>query len=315
MEMVPNFNLQVDLFVTNPSNGVSGPVPAPFNSQSPYDDLVPPTPRFAKGRMSRTSSMESLDSNFSTSSLVDLNYADPNATPQTNELGHEEHILDFTNFDGEDDTRAPGEAQLSTRLRKEGRLRRAKSRKAAGAAQAKSQLNQRATEPSHTPSPSDYSVTLHPPRMSGLGASHPSLDTFSFPRTSTERGPPSGQLSPHPQRGSALPPGSSLYGDQPWNQPPASFKDRERWSSARFSSAESTYSHDGNMDRRSLGGAESVRALLNDEDVSYIQINDEEADDLNVISELARTGRPKLDRILADEVERSRGAVAVACGF
>ena len=31
------------------------------------------------------------------------------------------------------------------------------------------------------------------------------------------------------------------------------------------------------------------------------------------ISEMARPGKPRLDRILADEVERSRGAIAVAC--
>jgi hypothetical protein len=42
-------------------------------------------------------------------------------------------------------------------------------------------------------------------------------------------------------------------------------------------------------------------------------ISEEEVLDMNVVAEHTRPGKPKLDRILADEVERSQGPVMVAC--
>ncbi|KAF8843639.1 hypothetical protein BDN67DRAFT_1025275 [Paxillus ammoniavirescens] len=43
------------------------------------------------------------------------------------------------------------------------------------------------------------------------------------------------------------------------------------------------------------------------------EIDDQEATDVNVVSEKARPGKPKLDKVIADEVEASKGAVVVAC--
>jgi hypothetical protein len=39
----------------------------------------------------------------------------------------------------------------------------------------------------------------------------------------------------------------------------------------------------------------------------------DQTDDLNIVAEVARPGKPKMDRILHDEVEGSQGSVAVAC--
>ena len=44
-------------------------------------------------------------------------------------LGHETHVLDYTNFDGDNDEPLPGENQLSRKLKKESKLRRAKTRR------------------------------------------------------------------------------------------------------------------------------------------------------------------------------------------
>ena len=44
-----------------------------------------------------------------------------------------------------------------------------------------------------------------------------------------------------------------------------------------------------------------------------MHIDPQEVFDLQIVSEWARPGKPKLGRILQDEVEASKGRVAVAC--
>jgi hypothetical protein len=65
--------------------------------------------------------------------------------------------------------------------------------------------------------------------------------------------------------------------------------------------------------------AASVRALLPEvgkgahgEEVSLV-MDQRELHDVGVVSEYARPGKPKLDRILADEVQHSDGSIIVAC--
>ena len=55
------------------------------------------------------------------------------------------------------------------------------------------------------------------------------------------------------------------------------------------------------------GEVESVREQLR------LNLDEREAEDVGVMAEHARPGKPKFDRILADEVERAKGAIAVAC--
>lgn len=99
-----------------------------------YDDepLTPPTRPFAQeARHSRASgSQGSFSSGLeSTYSSVDLSYYFNDATPYTEGeasdrdredwLGHEEHMLDYTNFDGDNDTALPGENRISLRVRRQ----------------------------------------------------------------------------------------------------------------------------------------------------------------------------------------------------
>jgi hypothetical protein len=44
-----------------------------------------------------------------------------------------------------------------------------------------------------------------------------------------------------------------------------------------------------------------------------LELEDNELDDVHFVSECARPGKPKIDRILADEVEKSSGSVIVGC--
>ena len=57
------------------------------------------------------------------------------------------------------------------------------------------------------------------------------------------------------------------------------------------------------------GDVESVREQLR------LDLDDQEVEDVGVVAEHARPGKPRLERILADEVERAKGAVAVACEY
>ena len=55
------------------------------------------------------------------------------------------------------------------------------------------------------------------------------------------------------------------------------------------------------------GEVENVREQLR------LNLDEQEAEDVGIVAEHARPGKPKLERILADEVERAKGALAVAC--
>ena len=46
-----------------------------------------------------------------------------------------------------------------------------------------------------------------------------------------------------------------------------------------------------------------------------LDLDEGELADIGVVAERARPGKPRLDRILADEVERSKGAVVVGCEY
>ncbi|KAG8978895.1 hypothetical protein FRB90_008269, partial [Tulasnella sp. 427] len=135
IEMMPNPNvLQVEIFVTNFNDKVGQDLHSVYSfgdhSGTNMDDpLAPPVPRFAReGKLERrmsVSSEDSSDSNMSTTSSAELNYAGGGrggGSSKSVEDSEEGHVLDLTNFDGDDDTYAPGEKNLSLKLRKEGKL-------------------------------------------------------------------------------------------------------------------------------------------------------------------------------------------------
>ena len=103
--MIPAPELQVDIFVTNVKYA---PKPAPDLQRVPSDNasLAPPAPQFArhgtpKGRPSSTASVDS-DYESDAESFVDLSYYTGEFSEQDGELGHQEHVLDLTNFEGDD---------------------------------------------------------------------------------------------------------------------------------------------------------------------------------------------------------------------
>lgn len=356
MELVPSSALQVDIFVTNPTevkNNRNSVLTLTDVGPGGRDEFAPPSAQFM--RRPRSGSASSIESGNSAgysaaNSTVDLSYLQQNSGEGSahggdyylaGELGHEGHILDYTNFDGEVDTRAPGEAKISKKLQKEGKIRRARSRKVTMAQGAKAGLEARSKHGTHGSGPAVHPIIEIP------GERDPFRANASPPR---ETALPQGAYSPMAKRMS-----------QQWS-PPTSFDPKfavsaadqyrqngnetflspvdgqKRWSatsgvyrtaSPAFKSTDE-FRHSvasiGDLARGATPspgpGNESIHRLMHERpesrqsetgDEPRLEISDQELEDISFVSEMARPGKPKIERILADEVGRSRGAVAVAC--
>jgi hypothetical protein len=330
--MVPPSILEVSIFVSNyriakPETQGSGSVPAPMSrSQDESGMLLPPTPYFAReGRRKQQGSTDDdvSESDVSTASLVDLSYSlPPNVTEDAEDLGHEQHILDLTNFDGDNDAKIPGEAQLSYRVRKEGKLRRARTRKLQAMAAKQQQdggirplpqlpgaiLEESTSRPGSPPGGATY-VTSSPfaddDRHQRTGSDEATMPLIHSPTpTAHERPKPTHYLSEPARVGGGSRPGTPV-GSRP-SSPTRSFSEQPGGRHMRSLSEDAM---PGRHSRpASLYGdyASSVHGL-------QIEIEDREADDLNIVSEMARPGKPKFEAILAEEVERARGSIAVGC--
>lgn len=358
LELVPSGALQVDIFVSNTEVAKNNRNSVLTDGLNGNDELLPPSARFM--RRDRAGSNSSADSfvsgNSGANSMVDLSYLQQPMNSSdglsgdlyhSNELGHEGHVLDYTNFDGEVDTKAPGEAKINKRLHKEGKIRRAKSRRSAAASNAKNELESRVRQGSH----------------GAAGSIPPPLDLSAQDRVFPRASPRPEGVSPGPHHG--LPSGAS----PPATHPPTSFDGRYATSAADqyrapaptaepylspIDAAQRRWSqmsgggpvnlrapspgfqnYDGNrLSVASIadmyrgysptpGGGDSIRGLVPDrpgssasgplEGEPRLDIDDQELEDIQVVAEMARPGKPRIDRILADEAGRARGAVAVAC--
>ena len=115
MDLVGPSELQIDIFVTNvrPEANPNHPASPSRISFAPLPnrtaELEPPRPGFA--RPESRASFSSDESAEPEDSDLDLSYYTDMVQDQ-GELGHEEHVLDLTNWEGDDDTHLPGEAQF-----------------------------------------------------------------------------------------------------------------------------------------------------------------------------------------------------------
>jgi len=188
----------------------------------------------------------SLGSNFTTNS--DLESQVTEIVDMYGGLGFEEHVLDLTNFDGEDDTRMPGESQLNQRLRTEGKIRREKTR------QERESLRLQIPRGSSPHSHDQLSPIYEPYSPNTPHSSDPLRPAY----------PPKSPISPIISPLSPLPSGLP----------------------------------------HSPSGLEQK-----------FDMDEVEAEDMPIIAERARPGRPKIDAIIAEEARRSQGPLVVACEF
>lgn len=186
-------------------------------------------------------------------------------------------VTDMILFDGEDERPTFEDEEMSRNVKKEGKVRRGLSRKKKNAQQ-----------------PQSLQTTSQ--RLQNQG------NTLANMVDEGEMSADERPLSPPAAAGR-----SHAY-------PPAPSTPRQG----------STYSF-GDGDKESFmasGAATPTRAkrfsaadlpLLNDDEVGHFDMSDQDKEDLSVIAELARSGRPDLSGILDAEIERSQGNVVVGC--
>lgn len=95
----------------------------------------------------------------------------------------------------------------------------------------------------------------------------------------------------------------SQYGAEPSPTADSSFEHHQRSDSASL--RELLSASEAHLPNRRDGGVGALDYLFN--------LSAQEREDMGYIAALARPGRPRLDKILSSEVERSTGAIAVAC--
>ncbi|KAL5532743.1 hypothetical protein ACEPAF_4517 [Sanghuangporus sanghuang] len=377
LQIVPTDALELNIFVTNhrpPQElGISPTSAFPSASTEGQDDLTddghlkPPAPRFFAGRpggspnnnrkssTSPLASEESLAADASVDSIVDSYFEGHDGRGVeygTSELGHETHLLDYTNFDGDDDTPMPGEHRLSRRIIKESKTRRALSRKRDSAIRAKKELEERVKAGGYFGQPKSpdeeqdayggivngnnnnisnrSSMHSTAPLLSGDGAqgvspiSMHSLSPIDHYPNSRAQFPPSAftsfgasanelssSSSSSNRRDRGLSVGSTMSSSTlkspntstPSLTPSGGGPPNIRWAPTPALTPTST------SDTLSPWSGSSASGALG----SGLAIDPQEAFDLQIVSEWARPGKPKLGKILADEVECAKGRVAVAC--
>ncbi|KAF4608493.1 hypothetical protein EYR40_000838 [Pleurotus pulmonarius] len=275
--------LDVDIFVTNPTTSLP---------KEPHilGDIELPNIVFGAasegghhtdetGRK-RRDSVVSVESDYHQDDYIDpdpeiTTYGDEGSAESGNGALCEIYTLYLTNFEGDQDIRLPGEAALNKSIRKSGKMRRAKSR------MAKKEGDGELLKP--MPSTSK-SVIKQSQVSSPGGLLSPTWRTASQTVESTEYHP----LSSRPT--------------SPRHPPPP----RSQQPSPSTSPSTSPSPSPSNLFN---GDAEAPPGAL------QIVVDTREMHDISVVSEHARLGKPKLGRILADEVQTARGAVIVAtCG-
>jgi hypothetical protein len=294
LDMVPAPYLQVSIFVSSfqgKPETMSGTGSMATMSTDGMGHLLPPAPRY-KRHGSDMSDDEGSGSD-SNSSSVDLSYMRGGSTMNvtgTESLGHEEHILDLTNFDGDNDARIPGEAELSYRVRKEGKVRRAATRRSVAARRSQGPVRTpMAGLPEESPRSSHGMMGGDAMGMNVYPASD-SEDEMPYTMSPTGRTPPGGKAGYFPETRRAA--SGPTPGEQQRSPSPAM--------------SDFTPGHGKGMSMSSFDDTSSVKGLR-------VEIEDKEAEDLSIISEMARPGKPKFEKIVAEEVEIAKGSIAVGC--
>ncbi|KAH9079544.1 hypothetical protein EDB83DRAFT_2503959 [Lactarius deliciosus] len=296
--LVPRESLQLDLFVTNFNPSVPLGYNDIGNSTSPGDLDSITLPSVSEGHGVSFDEDGFIDDQVP-DDFVDLSYYTGEYN-ETGELGHEEHRLDLTNFDGEHDDRMPGETSLNRTLKKEGTIRRALTRKARARRRGKPSLEEKPVLDSRRPPDSpmfnaETNYLLDSPVHPLRNSPGPSADTSAKRRSYLK--PASLSLPSVPTT-----PWSPSLGD--WDTP--SPRDRLMdgsldWDRKRVSSTFSQMSS-------------SLQPLVREAPKGVeLEVGDQEMRDVSIMTEFARPGRPKIDSILKDEAGRTSGRVVVAC--
>lgn len=263
----------------------------------------PPRPQFARGH-GRGESIDSSTSDLSQTVAYERDYSnrvestgDPSSSAiQADGTLADLSITDMVLFEGEEDLPiSAADEEISKTVKKEGKLRRALSRK-----------KSRGTTTNIKGSKHGPSLSM-PRRSSRLALDADTSDD--------ERGNPIRSLSPRraqePQTDRSY--NSSGHQYPPTNDSPMPSSNRLSWSRSEFDDTHSISGGSGYSMPR--GKRHSTAGLLGNDEGGALDMNDQDREDLNIIAELARGGRPDLDSIFDQEIERSQGRIVVGCRF
>ncbi|KAL4067986.1 hypothetical protein V8B97DRAFT_1866638 [Scleroderma yunnanense] len=330
MSMVSLSSLKVDIYVTNfkpiPANLPALPSPSLSPSRvhfaitpTVHDELAPPHPNFARSGTAhlRSNSSDSVDSHDSYESDVDFGYywgehSDDLVAEDLN-LAHETNILGLTNFHDEEDIILPAEKNLSLKVKTEGKLRRLQARR-----------DDKTTSPRRD-SESGLATTLLRSQPDASRAIRRSiLSTHSADRL-IPVSPLSECRSITSETDSAVSPVQRFGDTSLWSRPLSGLStlaDHPTVSlvtPAALPTAKGRVSQGLNIHcggKSEAGGSRHTlpqimtHGLL---DSPGFEIDEQEANDVDVVSEHVRPGKPKLQKMITDEIERSAGSVVVAC--
>lgn len=212
------------------------------------------------------------------------------------QLGADEAVLDYVLFDGEEEDTPASEQAWSRQLQAKGKARRANSRRTRVASK------------------------LTPKRFRGDEArrsitSLDSLDSAPMPPLPSQSGVEKALTDQDPHASDAFLP-TPAAADLPastYPPPPAAIP-RPSPSPRPLRNAPSFASAMGGAPSPSLRSSPSSMILGQEAD-SQLDLNDTELLDLDILSELARSGYPDLGGIMDDEQEQSEGRLLVACAY
>ncbi|BGP08319.1 hypothetical protein JCM10049v2_004166 [Rhodotorula toruloides] len=328
MEMCDPSQLQIDLFVTHdapkpPSQRPSAPPYSSYGDASGFtstDELAPPTAPFARearssspaGRPSFTSDLSDYSDGEGTPSRKSSSAGLPQAGQLPEEYGDQvDSVTDLVLFDGEEDYRTAGDERVSAQLKKEGKLRRALSRRGQGRsirrpgdAPQQPRPAMLSAEPSFEALPLDHRDEPKSHSAYSSPYDYPGVAAASFGDLS--------QMSraPLPRDGSFD--WSSTYDDATLGDN-ASTRHLVK-SAARPGLASNRTSHADLASEASLAYLPSTQVpRAGGNDGFFLDVTDAEQADIEAVVELAKTGYPRLKQLLDEEVQRSAGKTIVAC--
>ena len=304
--LVPTESLQLDLFVTNFNPPVSHSLrPSDGGSVMPSDtpdtsfSLATPASIEVKGVALDQDDL--IEAQMPDDDYVDLSYYMGDYT-MNGELGHEEHPLDLTNFDGDNDDRVRGESTLNRALRKEGTIRRALTRKKKESRRTKRPSGPKLDSKGLPDLPTLPEEAGQPELSLPIGPIYPLEDPA----------PPSGD-APERHRAALKPLRLSVQPVfPPVSRVPSSIElDNSGYGGGYMEGSQ----HLKRMSTISLISQASSRQALMREAVEepQLELGEQEMQDISVVAEFARPGRPKVDLVLRDEVGMAGGRVVVAC--
>ncbi|PWN28177.1 hypothetical protein BDZ90DRAFT_251857 [Jaminaea rosea] len=335
IEMVPPEQLQVDLYVTHINNQVAlgarmaGHGARPTLASRPSSFMGMNTAPASRPTTAEEWQTTDPGQGWQTSGG---DVVAPASGPQRLMEGGEADDLDIgfndlTEFDGEDQAGLPSAAEqaINSRIQQEGKLRRANTRKAT-LKRSKKQAGEKQGQPQQGTQEDAMRVAAQRAMFDGqIQATIPTSDRsyepsphrppMSRPGTANALGVPGSSAG---LSGASTPlswEAENARPDQHWRQPSYAgsvfAQSSLNHSSANLISSSHDPSSYSNEHGAPAGPDRSEYAGLDDP----IDLDAEEDLDLRLIAELAQPGHPRLDRLIANEVQRASGRVMVAsCG-